>query len=130
MVHWRDANEFRDLLTIELSEFRKLSHKGADSVRPNALHGIQDFDLACICLVRLNRCFDLSLYRFQLFFQASNHSLDRFADIAIDRLLDAVLLLIHEIQKLPPPLNQSAKFDFVIVEQPAALVARLRQIAR
>jgi len=32
----------------------------------------------------------------------------------IDRLLNAVLLLIHEVQKLPPPLNQSAKFDFVI----------------
>ena len=31
----------------------------------------------------------------------------------IDRLLDKILLLIHEIQELPPPLNKSAKFDFV-----------------
>ena len=68
VVHWRDANEFRNLLTIELSEFRKLSDKGADSDRPNALHGIQDFDLACIGLVGLNRSVDLCFDGFQLFF--------------------------------------------------------------
>ncbi|MBM4075788.1 MAG: hypothetical protein FJ267_09115 [Planctomycetes bacterium] len=96
----RSESEFRNLLMIELSEFRKLSHQCADSNIPNALNGIQDFDFTGIGLVVLIGCLDLSFYRFQLFFQASNNSLDRHTDIGIDSLLDMVVLLFDKIQEL------------------------------
>lgn len=98
---------------IELSEFGKLSHTVLTVTGPTPFTEFRILTLRALGLVGLNRCCDLFFYRIQQFVQASDHSFARSANIAIDRLLDAFFFLIQEIQKLPPPLNKSVRFDFV-----------------
>ncbi len=114
VVDGSDADELGDLLAVEFSEFGKFGDERADVDGTEAFDRLEDFDFAGVGLVGLDRFGDSLRDRFKLFIQAIEHGLDRLFNIGIDRLQQAIVLLIDQAEELPTTFDECTEFGLLV----------------
>ena len=109
-----DSDELRDLLSIELSEFRQFGDDRADGDWSDAFDRVQDFDFAGVGLIGMDSVCDLLFECFELFFQGFQHDIDGLANVFVTSLLRTILFRINEIQDLPPSFDEHSELHLFV----------------